>query len=131
MAVRIALTVALVLGCLLGQAAPARAQLTIEQHKVYMQLMEEKDGPAAYAKRLQLIAEALEKDALPKPPGTYTSYQASAKYARVPAADALPFLLKFFDRKEEVTKRGALRMLGEYGAEAAPVAAQIRQLMDD
>src|SRR5438270_1032545 len=131
MAVRISLMVAAVLGCLLGPLTAARAQFTAEQYKVYLQLLQEKDGPAAFAKRLQLIGDALDKDALPKAPGSYTSYQTSAKNARVPAADALPFLVKFLDRDAEITKRSALRMLADYGAAVAPVAARIRQLMDD
>jgi HEAT repeat protein len=124
------LLVAAVLASWLAHPAPVRAQLTSEEQRTFMQLLQEKDGPAAFDKRLRLIGDALERWGDLKRMPT-TSSQASLKAARIPVSDALAFLDKFLGHKAETTKRAALRMVGDYGPEATPAIPRLQQLMDD
>jgi HEAT repeat protein len=109
-----------------------RAQISLEEEQQYMKLLMEKDSKEVLAKRLALIEGAIERWSKAAAGGQlYTSYQVGLKGARIPVTDALAFLGKYFDYKDEVTKRTALRMAGDYGAEAKPIVPKLRQMMND
>src|SRR5262245_34820902 len=110
MARRLASLVALSLTLLSGQVNQVGAQLSGDELKVYYELLKEPDTKEAIAKRLKLFEVAIERQGDPKR-FLSTSYGIDLKRARVPAADGVPFLLKFVDQPAEAVKRSAIRML--------------------
>src|SRR5438552_623434 len=108
MATRLAPLVALTLTLLWGQVNQVRAQLSSDELKIYTQLLAEPDTKEAIAKRLKLFEVAIERQGDPKR-WLSTSYVIDLRRARIPAAEGVPFLLKFVDHPKEAVKRSAIR----------------------
>jgi HEAT repeat protein len=117
------------MACCLAHPAPVRAQLTAEEYKIFDKFLSEPDGKEAIEKRLGLVGAALERWGDPKRMPS-SSYGVNLKRARIPAATGVPFLLGWVDHRAELTKRTAMHMLADYGAEARPAVPRLRQLMD-
>src|SRR5437867_2013410 len=125
----IAFTLLLCLAKPSAARAQALATVSAEEYQLLTKLLEEPDGQPAYAKRLRLIGDALERMGDPKR-SLSGGYAIGLGRARIPPADGVPFALPFLDRDAEATVRAAMGLLGEYGSEAKAAVPRLRQLMD-
>src|SRR5262245_11303418 len=78
----------------------AFAQLTSEEQKQFFQLLNLPESKDTRDKRFKLIADAIEREADPKRRINNT-YPVDLKFARIPAAEGLPFLLERLDKSDD------------------------------
>ena len=121
--------IASLLTCLF-QPALAWAQLTSDENRLFYQFLNEPDDKKSFEKRLKLIADALEREGDPKRKLSFT-YPVDLKRARIPAAEGIPFLLQRLEETPEGVKRHAIRMLGEYQAEAKTTTPTLLKFLKD